>query len=247
MASTQIIDVEYDAPGLVGPDGKTGSPGITAVTAESVPADQEATATLSDTTLHLQIPRGKGEKGDPGPVGVTSATASGLPAGSKPTVGLTDGVLALGIPAGERGETGRPLTILGQVASKANLPTAGVETGDAYQSVDDMHVHQWNGTQWLDLGEFGPVTANVTASAPLSGSGSGANPLKVAVATTTSTGVVKAGANLTVDATGLLSAAATRVVAGTEELPTGLTVGSTVIRILDGSIEFYREDGNGGQ
>ncbi|MBT1171262.1 hypothetical protein [Bifidobacterium sp. SO4] len=214
MAATQIIDVAYTAPGLVGERGEPGSPGITAVVVESVPAERDATATLVGTTLYLQIPRGKGDKGDPGPAGVTSVVVRLLAAGSQPTTNLADGVLTLGIPAGEKGDTGRPFTVKGQVADATKLPATGLEAGDAYQTLDDSHVRQWNGTQWLDLGEFSTVAASVTVTAPLSGTGGVADPLKLGV-----------GSGLAVDAQGLLNvvaSAATRVIPKGETLPTGL-------------------------
>lgn len=235
MASTQIIDVEYTAPGLVGEQGEPGSPGITAVTVESVPADRDATATLIGTTLYLQIPRGKGDKGDPGPAGVTSVVVRLLASGAQPTTGLADGVLTLGIPAGEKGDTGRPFMILDRVADASKLPSAGLTTGDAYQTLDDSHVRQWNGSAWLDLGAFSTVAANVSVTAPLSGSGAASDPLKLAL-----------DATLMVDGEGRLGVVpqpVTRLVQKGDALPTGLPVGSMVAEFSTDSITFYREDG----
>jgi hypothetical protein len=49
---------------------------------------------------------------------------------------------------------------LGTVALVANLPPTGNTSGDAYIVTNDNHIYIWNGTAWVDAGQFvGPTGA----------------------------------------------------------------------------------------
>lgn len=152
----------------------------------------------------------KGDKGDVGTTpDMTVTTTVGADTGT-PTVKTT----RTGTPEspsfalafdGLKGEPGKPFLINDQIADTSKLPAAPA-TGDRYQTLDDMHVHEWNGAKWLDLGEFGGAATEVTATAPLTGNGTETDPLTIAAATASTLGVVRPGTGLTVGADGTLNA-----------------------------------------
>lgn len=136
MVATQIIDVDYTAPGLVGGNGPEGRPPFDSAMAHDVPAGQGATAEIINRVLDVGVPQG-------------------LP--------------------------GRDFRILDQLADKSKLPASGQSAGDRYQTVDDMHVHEWNGEKWLDLGQLG--SGVLQTAEPLAGVGTGVNPVTLAYGT----------------------------------------------------------------
>jgi|SRR5215472_902869 len=61
---------------------------------------------------------------------------------------------------GPTGPIGPPLQMKGTVASHANLPASGNTVGDVWITADTGHAWSWNGTSWIDCGQFqGPQGA----------------------------------------------------------------------------------------
>lgn len=117
--------------------------------------------------------------GEPGPAGeppFDSAMAHDVDAGQGATAEIVNRVLDIGVP---RGAPGRGFLIKDQVADVSGLPTAGMEAGDRYQTLDDRHVHEWNGVKWLDLDALG--AGSVQAAEPLTGTGTTSQPLGLSI------------------------------------------------------------------
>lgn len=117
--------------------------------------------------------------GLPGPAGEApfdSVTAHGLASDRAPTTDIINRRLDLGIPAGR---PGRDFMILGQKATAKDLPSTGQQAGDRWQTLDDHHFHEWNGTQWLDLGGFSDALVSVHVAQPLHGNGSDELPIMI--------------------------------------------------------------------
>lgn len=139
---------------LVGPTGATGAAGpantLTVSGTTTGAAGSSAAVTISGTSpnqsLAFTIPRGdKGDQGDQGIQGIQGIQ------GVKGDKGDTGDTGATG-PTGPRGEG---LTILGTVATVANLPATGNTEADAYIVAADGHLYIWTiGTPnyWLDAG-----------------------------------------------------------------------------------------------
>jgi hypothetical protein len=94
-----------------------------------------------------------------GPTGVTGSTGSTGPTGG----------------TGPTGAAGRSINIKGTKANVAALPSTGNTSGDSWIALTDLHLYVWDGTAWLDAGQFqGPTGAT--------------GPATIAVGITTSTG-----------------------------------------------------------
>ena len=84
-----------------------------------------------------------------GPTGSTGATG---PTGS---TGLT----------GPTGAAGRSINIKGTKANVAALPATGNISGDSWIVLTDLHLYVWDGSVWLDAGQFqGPTGATGPAT-----------------------------------------------------------------------------------
>jgi len=55
---------------------------------------------------------------------------------------------------GPTGDAGAGLTFLASVANAAALPTESNTLDDGRQTVDDGHMHRWDGAAWIDLGQW---------------------------------------------------------------------------------------------
>jgi hypothetical protein len=156
------------AAGPTGPTGATGSTGSTGLTGatgqgltlENVVANVgalPATAALGaayivSSTQEIYIYNGlawqnggtyKGPTGATGPTGPTGST------------GLT----------GPTGANGRSINIKGTKANVAALPSTGNVSGDSWIVLTDLHLYVWDGTIWLDAGQFqGPTGATGPAT-----------------------------------------------------------------------------------
>lgn len=113
-----------------------------------------------------------GEQGPAGKPPFDSAMAHDVEPGGGATADIRNRVLDIGVP---RGNPGQDFRILDQLADKSKLPASGQSAGDRYQTVDDMHVHEWNGEKWLDLGQLGSGVLQTTD--PLTGVGTGVAPV----------------------------------------------------------------------
>ena len=156
------------AAGPTGPTGATGSTGSTGLTGatgqgltlENVVANVgalPATAALGaayivSSTQEIYIYNGLAwqnggtYKGPTGSTGTTGATG--------PT-GLT----------GPTGANGRSINIKGTKANVAALPSTGNVSGDSWIVLTDLHLYVWDGTIWLDAGQFqGPTGATGPAT-----------------------------------------------------------------------------------
>ena len=93
----------------------------------------------------LRGPRGL--RGPAGPAGVQGATGPAGPTGATGSQGPTGPTG----PAGPKGDPGAGVHVTGSVANAAALP-ASAATGDAYITLDDGHLHVWDGDSWVDTG-----------------------------------------------------------------------------------------------
>ena len=143
-------------------------------TANTLPAGSQATASYSDGTLTLGIPKGdkgdqgqkgdtgdrgeqgeKGEKGDTGATGATPdfeiGTVQTLPAGSSATATITgtsdNPLLNLGIPKGDKGDTGE----VTEAELTAALTPVQQDVSDLKSAVDDVKAETNSGIIPLNL------------------------------------------------------------------------------------------------
>lgn len=78
-------------------------------------------------------------------------------------------------PTGVTGPQGASINIKGQKATTVLLPSSGNSNGDAWVVAADLHLYVWQGTEWIDAGQFqGPTGAT--------------GPATITVGTTTTTG-----------------------------------------------------------
>ena len=162
--------------GAVGPTGPTGSTGATGATGltgatgtglrlESVvPTVGDlptlaplGTAYIISATQEIYIYNGLAWQNGgtyKGPTGATGATGLTGPTG----------------PTGATGSAGRSINIKGTKANVAALPSSGNVSGDSWIVLTDLHLYVWDGTIWLDAGQFqgptgatGPATISVGA------------------------------------------------------------------------------------
>lgn len=54
---------------------------------------------------------------------------------------------------GDKGDDGTSIKIKGSVSDSSKLPVSASD-GDCWLTEDNNHVHVWNGSKWVDLGEF---------------------------------------------------------------------------------------------
>lgn len=173
-------DGEPGAPGRDGIDGSSGLDGESFSINGQVNYENELPATGSrgdvyyvvDTkeihcwigTKWVNLGSLKGDKGDTGaqgPAGLRGSTGPQGPQGATGATGATGPVGATGPqgpagatgPAGPKGATGDSVQVMGSVASAAALPT-NAQKGDCYLVGANHNMHVWDGTQWVDLGEF---------------------------------------------------------------------------------------------
>jgi len=161
--------------GPTGPTGSTGSTGLTGATGQGLTLENvvanvgalPATAALGaayivSSTQEIYIYNGtawqnggtyKGPTGSTGPTGATGPTGS----------------------TGATGAAGRSINIKGTKANVAALPSSGNSSGDSWIVLTDLHLYVWDGSVWLDAGQFqGPTGAT--------------GPATIAVGTVSSTG-----------------------------------------------------------
>jgi hypothetical protein len=156
------------AAGPTGPTGATGSTGSTGLTGatgqgltlENVVANVgalPATAALGaayivSSTQEIYIYNGLAWQNGGTYKGPTGATG---PTGSTGSTGLT----------GPTGANGRSINIKGTKANVAALPSTGNVSGDSWIVLTDLHLYVWDGTIWLDAGQFqGPTGATGPAT-----------------------------------------------------------------------------------
>lgn len=94
-----------------------------------------------------------GVQGTAGTAGATGASGVAGPVGATGPIGVTGA-------QGATGASGSSVTIAGSVANQAALPGGlGVgDAGDGYITLDNGHLHVWDGDSWTDVGEVrGPT------------------------------------------------------------------------------------------
>lgn len=155
--------------GATGPTGATGATGQsltlqgTVANVGALPAGAPLGATyLVEDTSELYIWNGlawinggrfTGPTGAIGPTGATGSTGS----------------------TGPTGAAGRSINIKGTKANVGALPSSGNTSGDSWIVLTDLHLYVWDGSSWIDAGQFqGPTGAT--------------GPATIAIGTTTSTG-----------------------------------------------------------
>ena len=125
-------------PGETGPQGPQGANGADG---KQIELQKNAThlqwryAGTEDWTDLIALSELKGEQGLKGEKGDTGET------GAQGEIG----------PQGPKGDDGTSFKIDEQVANAEALPS-GKEKGYSVQTLDDMHVHVYNGESWLDIG-----------------------------------------------------------------------------------------------
>jgi hypothetical protein len=161
--------------GPTGATGSTGSTGLTGATGQGLTLENvvanvgalPATAALGaayivSSTQEIYIYNGLAWQNGGTYKGPTGATG---PTGSTGSTGLT----------GPTGADGRSINIKGTKANVAALPSTGNVSGDSWIVLTDLHLYVWDGTIWLDAGQFqGPTGAT--------------GPATIAVGTVSSTG-----------------------------------------------------------
>lgn len=166
------------AAGPTGPTGATGATGASGLTGptgqglslENVVANVGALPTTAalgsayiiSSTQEIYIYNGLAWQNGgtyKGPTGATGATGSTGPTGS----------------TGSTGAAGRSINVKGTKANVAALPASGNTAGDSWIVLTDLHLYVWDGTAWLDAGQFqGPTGAT--------------GPATISVGTTSTTG-----------------------------------------------------------
>ena len=144
------------ATGLSGPTGATGQ-GLTLQNVVADVASLPTTAALGaayiiSSTQEIYIYNGLAWQNGgtyKGPTGATGSTGSTGPTG----------------PTGSTGAAGRSINVKGTKANIAALPASGNVSGDSWIVLTDLHLYVWDGTTWLDAGQFqGPTGATGPAT-----------------------------------------------------------------------------------
>ena len=156
------------AAGPTGPTGATGATGASGITGppgqglslQNVVADVASlpstaplgAAYIISSTQEIYIYNGlawqnggtyKGPTGSTGATGATGSTGS----------------------TGPTGAAGRSINVKGTKANVAALPASGNTSGDSWIVLTDLHLYVWDGTAWLDAGQFqGPTGATGPAT-----------------------------------------------------------------------------------
>lgn len=138
----ELIDAGVGEPGPMGPAGPKGDTGLRGPEGPRGPQGLQGPAGPTG-------PAGaQGETGLQGPMGPEGPLGPAGPQGDPGPIG----------PEGPQGPIGEGLTILGTLASTAELPATGT-TGDGYIISGDLHV--WDGTAWNNTGQIqGPAGAD---------------------------------------------------------------------------------------
>ena len=137
--------------GATGATGATGTPGATGATgpagATGAQGPQGPQGLTGQTGLQgtpgAQGPQGiAGNAGPTGPQGATGPAGATGPTGSQ----------------GPQGPAGQSLSMKGSVSSSSSLPASGNNLNDAWIAMDTGHLWVWNGSSWVDAGQFqGPI------------------------------------------------------------------------------------------
>ena len=90
----------------------------------------------------------KGPKGDKGDKGSTGAQGPKGDKGDKGDTGLQG-------PKGDKGEDGKSINVKGSVNTASDLnKLSNVSVGDGYITTDNGHLHVYNGSTFVDVGEI---------------------------------------------------------------------------------------------
>lgn len=90
-----------------------------------------------------------GYTGSQGNLGYTGSEGAGY-TGSQGVIGYTGSFGTTGYT----GSAGNSISVLGTVATTGNLPVSGNTGGDAYIVQADNHLYIWDGSTWVDVGQF---------------------------------------------------------------------------------------------
>jgi hypothetical protein len=170
------------ASGVTGPTGSTGATGTslqlqgTVANVAALPSNSFLGATyLVLDTQQMYVWNGvawsnagsyRGSTGPTGPTGPTGSTGS----------------------TGPTGAAGRSINIKGTKANVAALPSSGNTSGDSWIVLTDLHLYVWDGSSWLDAGQFqGPTGATGPATISI-GTVSGTGPTGTPSVTNSGTG-----------------------------------------------------------
>lgn len=181
--------------GAPGPTGPTGLPGATGATGQqgqslslegvvaevsSLPTNAALGSTYlvqSSNELYFYngvayVNMGKYQ----GPTGPAGASVTG-PTGATGTTGAV-------------GAAGRSISVKGTKATTSLLPASGNVAGDAWIVLADLHLYVWDGTQWVDAGQFqGPTGATGPATISI-GTVSSTGPTGISSVTNSGTNTV---------------------------------------------------------
>ena len=116
-----------------------------------------------DSIVTTKLNEGVGPTGPAGPAGATGAQGVAGPAGATGAQGVAGPAGATGAQGsvgsagatGATGPAGSSVTIAGSVTNQASLPggLGSGDAGDGYITLDDGHLHVWDGDSWTDVGE----------------------------------------------------------------------------------------------
>jgi hypothetical protein len=173
--------------GATGATGSSGSTGATGqgLTLQNVVTDVASLPTTSplgaayiiSSTQEIYIYNGLAWQNGgtyKGPTGATGSTGSTGPTG----------------PTGSTGAAGRSINVKGTKANIAALPASGNVSGDSWIVLTDLHLYVWDGTTWLDAGQFqGPTGATGPATISI-GTVSGTGPTGIPSITNSGTSTV---------------------------------------------------------
>lgn len=145
--------------GATGPQGPGGAVGAAGATGATGPAGTPGSAGAAGSAGPQGSTGATGANGTPGTNGANGATGATGPQG---ITGNTGGVGAAGATGatGPAGNDGTSVTITGNVANAAALPTGlgPSDAGKGYLTDDDGHLHVWSGSSFTDVGTVrGPV------------------------------------------------------------------------------------------
>lgn len=122
---------------------------------------------------------------------------------------------------GQDGNDGSSVTVLGSVATIGNLPGSGNTVADAYVVQADGHLYVWDGSAWVDAGEFRGYTGS-RGNTGFTGSPS------TTIGFTGSRGLIGYTGSAGTDATGFTGSAGNTGFTGSPGSSGGVTTGKAI-------------------
>jgi len=142
--------------GIQGPQGPLGDTGYTG---------SQGVIGYTGSQGDIGYTGSKGDQGIQGPIGYTGSQGiQGLRGytGSQGIQGVRGYTGSQGVIGytGSRGSDGTSIAIQGSVATTGNLPSSGNTAGDAYIVTANGNLYVWDGSAWIDAGQFAGYTGS---------------------------------------------------------------------------------------